>query len=184
MGLILHQKYWQRMVCDLLSSVPKTFVVLILCPGEYDPRPLDIWSSAMTCITMFCRGTPWRIAEESDPSYAIFLSGWNRFLERSPNGLVTNVDYPSCGPLFKRLKPALSRLLLRMLHPDPIKRATVDEVLETPWLGMVDCCCPIGFDPSKFNLGIGAKGTRSCRSTIRNPPVHNHLPPRCNRFRL
>lgn len=127
-------------------------------PGAYDPRGLDIWSSAIICIAMFVRGTPWKAAESSDGNYARFISGWDKFHADHPGGTI-EYDYPACGPVFNIIPSLpLRRLLLKMLDPNPDRRIGMMDILNDRFVRRIECCC----------LESEADVT---------PVVHNHLPP-------
>lgn len=145
---------------------------------EYDPRPLDVWSCAIVCLALCFRGTPWEVAESKDPNFARFLKGWRIFIERKPDGIVTNMEYPSCGRIFSALhKESLRRLLLQMLNPDPDRRISIHEALNDRWIKTIDCCCP---DLNDFLTvtHIDAAGKNSCRLAEKMVvhKMHNHVP--------
>lgn len=149
--------------------------------GEYDPRPLDVWSCAIVLICMIHKGNPWPSADANHPheNYAKFLAGWDKFYEEFPDGLVTENRTPSCGPIFEKLgKIIIKNLLLRMLHPDPIKRISIHDAVRDRWVKQIDCCS----DEYDSNMvgSIDASGKASCKlaSKMSIKKSHHHLPPK------
>ena len=133
--------------------------------GDYDPRPLDIWSCAIVFLTMYYHGFPWPVADRGNPHllFAMFMKGWKDFLEGRPEKVVEGGEIPQCGRLFANLRKApLRKLLLRMMHPDPGLRVGVVEVLGDAWFGRVECCC-------EEDVGMGREKRRQ---------GHHHLPKR------
>ena len=161
----------------LYNCPPKSLTSSAL--GEYDPRPLDIWSCAIVCLALFFRGMPWNAAEVCDPNYGEFARGWESFIERNPIGLITDNDYPSCGKLFDALpKPSLRLLLLCMLHPDPFMRMTVGEALASGCVTAIECCCPDDGNRPESTDQIDALNLKSCELVGKALRVsHDHCPP-------
>lgn len=131
---------------------------------------------------MFFCGTPWQVATRDDPNYAHFLVGWDKFLKENPDGAIDSINYPSCGKIFHVIpRPALRRLLLRMLHPDPAKRLTIHEVLNDRWLRNIECCCPDPKD-SEISYYAGAIGMDGLQSMDKMSKPHKHCPPKKGLF--
>jgi protein-serine/threonine kinase len=148
--------------------------------GDYDPRPLDIWSCAIVCLALFFGGTPWQAAKAEDVSYAHFMAGWDQFMLKKPDGIITETEYPSCGRVFSALpKAALRRLILKMLHPDPERRITIQDALSDRWVKRIECCCSDVKDVNKTIDSIDAadKGSAKVAGQMILHKVHNHLPP-------
>jgi len=168
----------------LFETVTITWL-LTLYTGDYDPRPLDVWSCAIVCLALNFRGMPWECADTKDPNYAKFIAGWDDFMKTKPDGIVTETQYPSCGKIFSILyKEALRRLLLRMLHPDPEKRITIHEALNDRWVKTIECCCPEPNELSKAVTSIDAAGKGSCKLAGKMvvQKMHNHVPPEKKRM--
>lgn len=133
---------------------------------------------------MIYRGNPWPAANRSHPHhhYARFLSGWDKFIDMYPNGLITGSETPSCGPLFSNLqKPAIRHLLLRMMHPNPNKRITISEAVGDRLVKGIECCC---LEEYREDARIDAKDKESWRAVWRMGvrKIHNHLPPKETRL--
>ncbi|KAF7179395.1 hypothetical protein CNMCM7691_008328 [Aspergillus felis] len=151
------------------GSLPYIAPEVLAEDRSYDPRLLDIWSCAIVCLAMLHCGTPWAAAEEKDAGYSRYLEWWEEFLRSEPDGIITGDVYPKIGKFFSdlRTKP-LRRLMLRMLHPIPERRATICDVMNDRWVKRIECCCPEPGKPSNcFEEFDG----------IVYPKVHNHLPP-------
>lgn len=108
------------------------------------------------------------------------MVGWDEFLQQKQDGMITDTEYPLCGPIFSALpKESLRRLVLRMLHPDPEKRISIHDILSDRWMNRIECCCPDPKDMGKTVNSIDAAGKGSGKLAVqmRVHKVHNHLPP-------
>lgn len=146
--------------------------------GPYDPRGLDIWSCAIVYLTMSFGGNPWSAAKPDFPYYARFKKGWDEWLLQNPDGEITVENHPKCGKLFSLISPPpIKRLMLKMLHPNPDKRMPIREVLDTPCVKNINCCCPDSYvDPSCCIDASKPVGKR-----LAPPPkkyLHHHIPPK------
>ena len=151
------------------GSMPYVSPEVLEAKEDYDPRALDVWSCAIILLTMIFKGNPWPAAggDDPDPLYAMFLQGWYKFLSQDPTRRITKHEYPNCGYLLKRLpKPSLRALVLKMLHYDPMRRCSVDEVLRDRCFGRIKCCCAAGSEV--YNPADG----------LQSLAVHDHLPPK------
>ncbi len=155
------------------------FIDLVL--GDYDPRPLDVWSCAIVFLTMTYSGSPWPSAETNHENYRKFCTGWNAWLSTHPDGIISTDDpddMPKCGPAFGMLEsPAIKRLMLRMLNPIPEKRICIQDVVKDRWFKTVDCCSVEDYNVKE--TGIDAAGKKSCKLASKAiiKKKHNHLPP-------
>ena len=137
---------------------------------SYDPRPLDVWSSAIVYLTMTFGGCPWKIAKTEFEYYARFKKGWDQWLAVHPTGHIFDGPdgHPMCGKIFNLIDPPpLRRIMLRMLHPMPARRITVRQALETRFIQNINCCCPESFDVSTAKTAMSAKQF-----------THRHIPPK------
>lgn len=164
----------------ICGSLPYIAPEVLAKRGEYDPRPLDVWSCAIVYITMTFGGCPWQAAKSEFEYYARFKRGWQDWLKEHPDGeLFEGHDgYPKCGKLFNMIEgPAMRHLILKMLHPIPEKRITIREVLNTSLIRNVDCCCPEAFeDPTCCSDGVRPRSAYG-KSSPKKPP-HHHIPPK------
>ena len=162
---------------DLSKSGSK----LITRAGEYDPRGLDVWSSAIVFLTMTFCGSPWPSAERKHPFYQKFAAGWDTWLAKHPDGVITDdaEGMPKCGPIFANLdSPAIKRLMLKMLHPNPDKRILIEDALNDRWVKTIDCCSVEDYSATE-HAAIDAAGSKSCKlaGKLCVKKMHNHLPP-------
>ena len=134
----------------ICGSMPYVAPEVLRKEDEYDPRPLDVWSCAIIFFTMRFYGFPWLSANPRHEKYAQFKKGWDDWLLSHPDGSIPDPssfnteDLPRCGPLFQALqKPALKRLLLKMLHPHPEKRISIGDAIKTSFFKHIDCCSEI-----------------------------------------
>ena len=148
--------------------------------GDYDPRALDVWSCAIVFLTMTFCGSPWPAAERTHPFYQKFAAGWDTWLATHPEGVITDDPdgMPKCGPIFAHLdSPAIKRLMLKMLNPNPDKRLLIQDVLNDRWVKTIDCCSVEDYGAKE--QAIDAAGSKSCKlaSKLCVKKMHNHLPP-------
>ncbi|KAI9802586.1 MAG: hypothetical protein M1833_001659 [Piccolia ochrophora] len=170
----------RRSAPGICGSMPYIAPEVLEKKGDYDPRPLDVWSCAIVYFMMRFKGSPWASAERSQAGYAEFLKGWEKFESKHPDQLITDeAGLPKCGRVFGEglESQGMRRLLLRMLHPTPEKRIGIHEALTDRWVKTIECC---GKEPEGGpQAGIDAAGTqiskKCAKSCIRK--VHNHLPP-------
>ncbi|OJD13807.1 HAL protein kinase [Emergomyces pasteurianus Ep9510] len=165
----------------ICGSLPYIAPEVLAKKGKYDPRPLDIWSCAIVYLSLRCRANPWPAADRKYSQYATFLNGWNRFLEKSEDRVVTEDDYPRCGPIFTMgiKHSGLKRLILKMLHPNPSKRATIQEVVQDRFFKTIDCCSPEPINPSKVvtSIDVASSGSHKLASRMVVQKTHHHFPP-------
>ena len=129
---------------------------------------------------MIHKGNPWPAANRTHPHhhYMRYLAGWDEFIDKHPSGLITGGETPHCGPLFHELpKPAIKRLVLRMLHPNPNKRIGIQDALGDRFVKGVECCCL----EDKEGMGVDARmkeGSRATAGSVEVRKAHSHLPPK------
>lgn len=108
----------------------------ILIEKYYDPRPVDVWSIAIMFCCMVLRRFPWKAPKQSDNSFKLFST----VPEINPE----NPEHKSRskGPYrLLRLLPHASRpIISEMLQLDPLKRATMEDVLQDEWFKSIDAC--------------------------------------------
>lgn len=163
----------------ICGSLPYIAPEILEKDHAYDPRPLDIWSCAIVYLTMTFGGCPWQAAKPEFEYYARFKKGWDAFLERHPEGEISDGEdgHPKCGKLFSLIEPpSIKRLILKMLHPIPNKRITIRNVLATTCVKNIGCCCPDTYDDPK--VVFDASKASSVRSAAPKKYLHHHIPPR------
>ncbi|KAL3232419.1 Nitrogen permease reactivator protein [Nakaseomyces bracarensis] len=134
---------------------------------KYDPRPVDIWSSAIIFACMILKKFPWKIPKLRDNSFKLFCSGRNcdslsalvtrtpeppsydssvRDMDTSqPNDTSANTVDPennNIGPqrLLHALPEESQHIISRMVDLAPACRSTIEEVLEDEWIKSIDMC--------------------------------------------
>jgi len=149
---------------------------------QYDPTKFDTWSCAMVYLNMVFSGSPWQRADENNENYRIFIQGWRKWIEDHPDGIITDEKggTPFCGKMFKPEfigSPALKRLILKMLHPDPEKRISVHDALNGPTMRGVDCCSPESYEDVACRIDA-SKGSKPIAGKLSMQKKHSHIPPR------
>lgn len=151
--------------------------------GDYDSRPVDVWSCAIVLLTLHYKGLPWPSADRSNTFYATFAKGWDEFLAKTPDGPIDETNYPRCGKMMSQLPSfSMKRQILKMLHPDPTKRITIQEALNARFVKAIECCC---MDEEELSNCLARQGTidvtakGSCRSMnkMQVQKKHHHAPP-------
>ena len=176
---------FRRSTPGICGSLPYIAPEVLGQKVVYDPQKLDVWSCAILFLTLVHGGNPWREADRRDPNYDKFAEGWDVFTEESPDKPLDENNYPRCGPLISNLPSAgQRRLILKMLHLDPDKRISIQEVLKDRFVKNIECCCLEDPDDAKLPKGIDVAGKASCK--IANKMVvqkkHNHIPPPIKRL--
>lgn len=152
--------------------------MLMIRPAEYDPRLLDVWGAAIVMICMCANGCLWEKAVVGDsPIYDSLVNGWTEWNSNHPSGTeIAEIDYPRVNFFDSHLNPpALRRLLLTMLNPDPAQRATMASVASNRWLKVVECCQSDAFEGEPVE--IDASKSPSSHQKIAKAVCHNHQPP-------
>lgn len=146
---------------------------------SYDPRPLDVWSSAIIMIYLTFGGAIWSRAEKGNTHYDKLVKGWNNWYAKHPeaDAVISDTDYPKCYAMDVGVSPpALRRLLLQMLNPNPQKRITISEVLNNRWMKGVECCQVESYDDPALKIDATKKDTT--KNGVKKIFCHNHLPPK------
>ncbi|KFY16844.1 hypothetical protein V491_05211 [Pseudogymnoascus sp. VKM F-3775] len=74
--------------------------------------------------------------------------------------------------------PALRRMLIAMLHPDPAKRIKMADVARNRWLRNIECCQVDTYeDPSTVIDASKASSSGYAGNNRARVVQHNHLPP-------
>ncbi|KAH7157832.1 kinase-like domain-containing protein [Dactylonectria estremocensis] len=146
---------------------------------SYDPRPLDVWSSAIIMIYLTFGGAIWSRAEKGNTHYDKLVKGWNNWYAKHPesDATISDTDYPKCYALDVGVTPpALRRLLLQMLNPNPQKRISINGVINNRWMKGVECCQIESYDDPA--LIIDATKRDTTKNGVKKIFCHNHLPPK------
>ncbi|KAM5367632.1 hypothetical protein ACJZ2D_009913 [Fusarium nematophilum] len=146
---------------------------------SYDPRALDVWSSAIIMVYLTFGGAIWSRAEPGNLHYDKLVDGWNRWYSKHPecDACITDTDYPKVYALDVCVTPpALRRLLLQMLNPNPKKRISIEGVITNRWMKNVECCQLESYDDPTQVIDA----TKKDATVNGNKKIfcHNHLPPK------
>ncbi|KAG5927650.1 hypothetical protein E4U53_002830 [Claviceps sorghi] len=146
---------------------------------SYDARALDVWSSAIVMIYLTFGGGIWSRAERGNLHYDKLVRGWEKWYGKHPecDACITDTDYPNCYALDVGVNPpALRRILLQMLNPDPRRRITMNEVVNNRWMKNVECCQLESYDEQAHMIDATKKD--ACNKGSTKIFCHNHLPPK------
>ncbi|KAM3485087.1 hypothetical protein MY8738_001555 [Beauveria namnaoensis] len=164
-------------VCSpgICGSEPYIAPEVLAKKSSYDARALDVWSTAIVMIYLNFGGAIWSRAEPGNTHYDKLVKGWERWYKNHPDpeAVITDTDYPKCLALDVGVNPpALRRILLQMLNPDPAKRITILDVANNRWIKNIECCQVESYDDP--TLCIDA--TKSTSANNKKIFCHNHLP--------
>lgn len=131
-------------------------------------------------LCMCANGCLWEKAQPgSSPLYDELVRGWNKWNSKHADGAdrsINESDYPHVAFFDNHIKPpALRRVLLTMLNPDPAKRVSMAEVAKNRWLKNVECCQIDSYDDPTITIDVSR--SRSCLKSMTKVVHHNHLPP-------
>ncbi|KAK0725704.1 kinase-like domain-containing protein [Lasiosphaeris hirsuta] len=174
--------------CDpgICGSEPYIAPEVLAKSGDYDPRALDVWSSAIVMLNLIFGAPLWRRAEArsgenppAHPNYFALVRGWERWKAKhpEPDAVLTEKDYPFVQAFDICIKPpALRRVLLQMLNPDPEKRITIADVVKNRWVKGIECCQLESYDDPSLCIDASKKASLKCGGS--RTYCHNHLPPK------
>lgn len=143
-------------------------------------------------------GALWTRAKPNDGQihYDKVVKGWEKFNATSANDpsasstngtsnppQITESSYPYVDAFDRMINPpALRRMLLGMLNPDPARRSTIAEVAKKGWMKSIECCQVDSYDDPTVVIDAGKKagdkagGIGSARA-LQKVVRHNHLMP-------
>ncbi|KAH7310931.1 kinase-like domain-containing protein [Rhexocercosporidium sp. MPI-PUGE-AT-0058] len=161
----------------MCGSPPYVAPEVIAKTEEYDPRPLDVWGAAIVMLCMTANGVLWNEAKAgSSPLYDDLLRGWTKWNSKHTveGAGITETDYPYVAFFDQHINPpALRRILLTMLNPEPSKRASISTVAKNRWIKKVECCQIDSHDGPKTSIDASRASTKTITKVVH----HNHLPP-------
>jgi protein-serine/threonine kinase len=169
----------------ICGSEPYIAPEVLTKAGPYDPRALDVWSSAIVMINLVFGAPLWQRADtraesKPHPNYLNLVKGWDRWNAKHAGSemAITDVDYPKAQAFDMFVKPpALRRVLLQMLNPNPERRISINDVINNRWIKNIECCQLESYeDPTKTI--DASKKTSLNRGGQRKIFCHNHLPPK------
>ena len=120
----------------------------------------------------------WNKAEARNSAiYDDLIKGWSKWnIKHDESDLgITETDYPHVKFFDSCINPpALRRVLLTMLNPNPTKRATMASVANNRWIKNIQCCQVDSYDdPTTVIDASKPKASQKITKIIQ----HNHLPP-------
>lgn len=126
-----------------------------------------MWSCAIVYLTMTLQGSPWSSARPGDPAYKRYTDAWATWLAKHPDGRIHEGagGAPMAGPIFSPEclgSPAIKRLVLKMLDPDPARRITVRDALNTSYVKGIECCTPEQCDDDSDAESTGGGSQDGC----------------------
>ncbi|KAK2067351.1 hypothetical protein P8C59_001101 [Phyllachora maydis] len=161
----------------ICGSLPYIAPEVLAKQDHYDPRGLDVWSSAIVMIHLLFGGALWGKAMPDGSWYSALMQGWEECNARANSQDVPEKDFPRVGPFEQFVKPpALKRVLLQMLNPDPAKRLTMSQVLNNRWVKNIECCQMESYEEPTDQFDASKKLALD-RMSQRKVFCHNHLPP-------
>ncbi|KAI0447214.1 kinase-like domain-containing protein [Xylaria telfairii] len=166
----------------ICGSLPYIAPEVLSKQEDYDPRALDVWSSAIVMVYLIFNANLWEKAEAgltspAQKTYNDLVSGWEKAdAKNAAKPEDGKESYPKLQAFEYFVKPiGLRRLLLSMLHPNPKRRITMNEVVTNRWMKNVECCQLESYDdPVKY---IDASKKDCMKSSTGKIFCHNHLPP-------
>ena len=179
----------RRCAPGICGSMPYISPEVLEKADHYDPRGLDVWSAAIVMLSLMFGGFLWHRAEVNKENtggrdnYASLVRGWEKWNAKhadSEDKIITEMDYPNVFLFDKGVNPpALRRVLLQMLNPDPAKRISIANVVGNRWVKNIECCQPDSFEELKAGNMIDAskKPCQQSRGASSGKIYcHNHLP--------
>lgn len=150
----------------MVGSTPYMAPEVLKRQADYDPRAVDVWSCAIVYLSLCFCGLPWDAASTDVKNFNIYLSTWDTWLQAHPDGTLspsTGLPKYAMAQPFRNLQSLQTKfLILGMLNPDPSKRTTAKEAIDSVVLKNWSCC--------------QANGQDCDWRTRERLALHNHLP--------
>lgn len=121
--------------CQGLTGTPKYLPPEALEGKAYVPFSADIFALGIMLFTLVIGSMPFGQAEQSDPFYGlIYSNNMTEFWQLHKD------NAKESGKGWKAPSKDLKDLFYKLVHPDPIQRYNVKDILQHPWmtLGSVD----------------------------------------------
>ncbi|KAF2770623.1 kinase-like protein, partial [Teratosphaeria nubilosa] len=138
----------------LVGSKPYMAPEIVAHEKRYDPRAVDVWSSAIVYMSLIKGGTPWELADPvSCKNYGIYAGMWDEWITEYGEDAELN-PHERKLPAYANAKrgmatggytPEEKALILSMLHPDPEKRMKIKDALESKVVTEFECCQQDGY---------------------------------------
>jgi len=116
------------------------------------------------------------VPDENDSTYfATFMKGWRNWLAKHPDSIPSDVlGYPECGKFMSMTgPPSITKLVLKMMHPDPDKRLSVHDAVSSRFVENIECCSPESYEVT--GRVTDTSGKPKPRTKLYK---HNHIPPK------
>jgi protein-serine/threonine kinase len=150
---------------------------------EYDPTKLDVWSCGILFLTLTIVGNPWQSASKDEINYSRFLEGWKGFFDRFGDANLDENCHPQCGPVFNALSSdSVRRCVLKMLHPEPNRRCSIEDALNDRWMRGIECCSREDVNAPLEAIDVSKHGCHVVAAKMKVQPKHDHLPPPIKRL--
>ena len=163
-------------ICGSEPCIPPE---IIAKKDKYDPRGSDVWGTAIIMLCMCVGGYTWNRAERGtgNAHFDNHCSAYDRWMSKHPEaeGIISENSYPRVKLLDLAVNPpALKRILLQMLNPDPTKRITIQEVLQNRFVKNIECCQLPNYDDPALVIDATKKNGNIGNKIF----CHSHLPPK------
>jgi len=176
----------RRCAPGVCGSVPYIAPEVLAKKGDYDPRPLDVWSCAIVYVTMTYGGGPWQKADpRDDGNYRKYLEGWEKWINKHPDEEISDTSSPELPGMFDhknkfglwaKSSPAMKRMIIKMLHPVPEKRIDIRSVLTSSLVKNIDCCSAESCEEEAKQEAACDCAAKGFKKTVLKK--HNHVPPK------
>lgn len=150
--------------------------------APYDPRALDVWSAAVVMINLIFGAPIWEravIDAKTSKPYLDLVKGWNKWNNKHPDPeeqVITESDYPYFEAFDVFVSPpALRRVLLQMLNPDPKRRVGINDVINNRWVKNIECCQLESYDDPALSIDASKKCSIKLNGT-KKIFCHSHVP--------
>ncbi|KAK0663950.1 kinase-like domain-containing protein [Cercophora samala] len=178
----------RRCAPGICGSMPYLAPEVLKKEGDYDPRGVDVWSSAVVMLHLIFGGAIWQKAVDGDnsPNNKNFIdlvrgwAKWNDSHKDTEEPAITEMDYPKVKAFdFGVRPPALRRVLLQMLNPNPDQRTSIHDVANNRWVKNIECCQKAdNEEPDPATTMIDASKSGCLIRSGEKLFCHNHLPPK------
>jgi serine/threonine protein kinase len=152
----------------LVGSRPYMAPEIIEHKEDYDPRAVDVWSCAIVYLTLCLGATPWECASTDVKNYNIYCNTWDEWMSKYPDGIIKEgrslPGFVGTRQFSALDDPGTKYLVMGMLHPDPSKRWSAKDALETKTVTEYPCCQQEGYSDDI--------------KTRQRKALHNHVPPK------
>lgn len=161
-----------------LGSMPYMAPEVVAKDRKYDPRAIDIWGAGVVLVMLCCGSYLWDRAEYGHhKNYTDLVKAYDKWNAKHPDGqaTITESDYPAYLIFDKFINPpALRRVLLMMLNPNPDRRASISDIVNHRWVKKIECCQLESYDDPALVIDATKSNTTKGSKKIF---CHNHLPP-------